>query len=115
MDQGISRQKAPIINRVQTICSYPDGHNVPNLEGKIKIIEDQEIPPKTHNLIFLLKKTGIKPEDKHGRFLAKLNEASIVTRYPEDLDRLQGHYNESVTEGIISNSKEVLKWLKDQF
>ena len=29
--------------------------------------------------------------DRQGRFLAKLNEASIATRYPEDLDRLQGY------------------------
>ena len=53
--------------------------------------------------------------DRQGRFLAKLNEASIATRYPEDLDRLQGYYNKSIAEGIISNSKEVLEWLKNQF
>jgi len=75
----------------------------------------KEIPPKTHNLIYLLNKMGIKPEEPIGKFLVKLNEASVVTRYPEELSTLQKDFTQPVTNDILSKSKEVLQWIKAQF
>lgn len=46
-----------------------------------------DIPPKVHNLIYLLNKIGVKPPEHIAKFLIKLNEASIITRYPDDLKR----------------------------
>lgn len=43
-----------------------------------------------------------------GKFIVKLNEASVVTRYPEDLEKISKNYTETVTQGIIANSEEVL-------
>lgn len=57
-----------------------------------------QIPPKTHNLIFLLNEMGIKPEEIIGRFIAKLNEANIPTRYPENIEILQTVFTQPVTE-----------------
>lgn len=69
-------------------------------------------PPKTHNLVYLLNSADIKvPEDK-GKFIVKLNEASIATRYPENLETLQRDYTESVVRDIIVNAREVLQWIK---
>lgn len=51
-----------------------------------------EVPPKTHNLLYLLSKIGLRPEDELGLFITKLNTASIATRYPEDLAKLQAVY-----------------------
>ena len=53
-----------------------------------------EEPKRVHNLIYLVKKIGIVPPEDIGRFLARLNEASVLTRYPEDLKALQAHYAE---------------------
>jgi HEPN domain-containing protein len=75
----------------------------------------KETPPKTHNLVYLLKKIGVKPMDVIGIFIIKLNEASVVTRYPEDIDKLQGQYTEVVVKDILVKSKEVLQWIKGQF
>jgi HEPN domain-containing protein len=75
----------------------------------------QEVPPKTHNLIFLLNQIGIKPPEEQGKFIIKLNSASIVTRYPEDLEKIQKQYTEVVTKEILSKCKEVLIWIKNQF
>lgn len=36
-----------------------------------------------------INKIGIKPSEPIGRFLVKLNKASIVTRYPVELDKSQ--------------------------
>ncbi len=56
----------------------------------------QEIPPKVHNLIYLLNKIDIRPPEGIGRFLVKLNEASVITRYPDNLEKLQKDYTRLV-------------------
>lgn len=74
-----------------------------------------ETPPKTHNLIYLLNKVHIKPEECIGKFLIKLNEASVVTRYPEQLSKLQRDFTQPIVEDILLKNKEALKWIKMQF
>jgi HEPN domain-containing protein len=55
------------------------------------------------------------PPEPLARFIVKLNEANIATRYPENLDELQKNYTEQVVKEIISKSMEVLAWIKEQF
>lgn len=74
----------------------------------------KEIPPKVHNLVFLINKSGINPPRPLGKFIVKLNEANIATRYPESLEKLQKAYTETITKEIILNSKEALTWIKQQ-
>ena len=75
----------------------------------------KETPPKTHNLVYLLKKIDIRPVETVGKFIVKLNEASVATRYPEDIDRLQGQYTKDVVKNILVESREVLEWIKGEF
>jgi HEPN domain-containing protein len=77
--------------------------------------QKNEVPPKTHNLIGLLTKIELKPPEQIGRFLAGLNEASILTRYPETLEKLQADYTAPVVAQIISRTRETLEWLKTQY
>ena len=73
------------------------------------------IPPKTHNLVYLLNQLEIKPEKHMANLIATLSEANIATRYPESLEMLQKNYTESVAARIIHQSEEVLQWIKEQF
>jgi len=73
-----------------------------------------EVPPKTHNLLYLLEKISRKPEQDLEKFIIKLNTASVATRYPDDMAKLQAAYTEEVTKNIIIKSKEVLRWIKSQ-
>ncbi|NPV30630.1 MAG: HEPN domain-containing protein [Firmicutes bacterium] len=52
-----------------------------------------EPPPRTHNLILLVKLA--KPNLTHEQltFLAALNTASIATRYPQELAQALKHYD----------------------
>jgi HEPN domain-containing protein len=75
----------------------------------------KETPPKTHNLVYLLKKIDTRPTETVGKFIVKLNEASVVTRYPEDIDKLQKQYTQVVVKDILVKSKDVLQWIKRQF
>jgi HEPN domain-containing protein len=75
----------------------------------------KETPPRTHNLVYLLNKIGVKPAETIGRFVIKLNEANVVTRYPEDIDKLQKDYTQVVVKDMLIRSKEVLGWIKKQY
>jgi HEPN domain-containing protein len=75
----------------------------------------KETPPKTHNLVYLLKKINIRPDESTGKFIVKLNEASVVTRYPEDIDKLQEQYSKEVVKNIITESRKTLEWIKGRF
>jgi len=73
-----------------------------------------EVPPKTHNLLYLLKKIGKKPHKDLLKFITKLNTASVATRYPDDLSKIQAAYTKEITKEMIEKSKDVLKWVKEQ-
>ena len=75
----------------------------------------KEYPPRTHNLVFLLNKIDKSPPKTLGRFIVKLNEANVATRYPENLDKLRKEYTQSVVRDIITNSNKVLEWIKAQY
>lgn len=75
----------------------------------------QEPLPKIHNLVYFLNKIGLKPEESIGKFIVKLNEASVATRYPEDISKLQRDYTQAVVRDILNRGKEVLEWIKKQF
>jgi HEPN domain-containing protein len=74
----------------------------------------REASPKVHNLIYLLNKIGLRPPELQAKFLIKLNEASVPTRYPETLELLKRDYTQGVVEDILFKSKEVLEWIKNQ-
>jgi len=75
----------------------------------------KEMPPRTHNLVYLLNKIGVKPAEVIGRFVIKLNEANVFTRYPEDIDKLQKDYTKVVVKDMLIRSKEILEWIKKQY
>ncbi len=74
----------------------------------------KEIPPKVHNLIFLVEKVGLELPDDLYDLVFNLNRVSIPTRYPNDLRQMQKDYNKKKTKEILEKSKEVMKWLKAQ-
>jgi HEPN domain-containing protein len=47
-----------------------------------------------------------------GLFMLFLNEASIPTRYPEDISRLTRQYNKQVAQRYLKETKALLRWLK---
>lgn len=72
----------------------------------------QKISPKSHNLIYLLKLGNIQLPPELFNFIAKINNASIVTRYPEDFSKILEAYPENVAENYLSKTKEIHECLK---
>ncbi len=78
----------------------------------IYIQKFREAPPKTHNLLYLLEFINLElPEDMYD-FVFTLNRVSVLTRYPDDLNKMLEDYNKEKTKEIVGRSKELLRWLK---
>jgi len=45
-------------------------------------------------------------------FVFTLNRVSVLTRYPDNLQRMLTEYSKDTTEQILEKGKELLKWLK---
>lgn len=74
-----------------------------------------EVPPKIHNLLYLVEKMGLNlPEDLY-KTVSILNDLSVPTRYPDDLEKMFKNYSKERTGELLKNCKEVLTWLKATF
>ncbi|PWH15638.1 MAG: DNA-binding protein [Anaerolineae bacterium] len=74
----------------------------------------QSMPVKTHDLIYLVRKAGLNLPSEYLDFIGRINNASIPTRYPEDLQRALTEYPQPVAERYLQQTEEVLLWLKNQ-
>ncbi len=73
----------------------------------------REVPPKTHDLIYLLKKMGLKPPEETIIFVGELSEKSIITRYPEDFSRIKNSFSEERAKNILLKTGGALEWIKN--
>jgi hypothetical protein len=44
----------------------------------------------------------------------KLNEASVATRYVEEISKLQKDFTQGIVKEILAKGKETLDWIKRQ-
>ncbi len=71
------------------------------------------IPLKSHDLVFLLERVECDIPEQHAEFLEMLNEVSVPTRYPDELDRLLAQYPRKRTAEIMAQCREVYEWLRN--
>jgi len=72
----------------------------------------QSIPARSHDLIYLVKKAGLDLPQPYLEFVGKINNASIPTRYPEDLRRAIVEYPEPVARDYLLHTEQVVEWLE---
>lgn len=85
------------------------------IEKSLKAIvceETNKVPPKTHDLIYLINLSQVKLSDDLLDFVGMINNAGVVTRYPEDLSKLVSGYPEQVTKEYLDKTLEVIKCIK---
>lgn len=70
------------------------------------------VPAKTHDLIYLVSKSGLEFSEDHLLFIGKINNASIPTRYPDDVRRMIKEYSKDIAELYLKRTEELVKWLK---
>jgi HEPN domain-containing protein len=75
-------------------------------------IKFKKDPPKIHNLNYFCETAEIiLGEDLHD-FIDNLNDLSVPTRYPDELERLLKDYKRDDTHEVLEKTKELLLCLK---
>lgn len=72
----------------------------------------QKSPPKTHNLNYLYELIQLNLEEDLQELLDILNDLSVPTRYPDELERLLKDYDRNNTQNILERTKVLLSCLK---
>lgn len=70
-----------------------------------------DIPPHTHSLVYLRMRARVELPADLADFLSALDQVSVPTRYPEELDRLLRDYDRARTESIVTRSRRVVEWV----
>ena len=71
-------------------------------------------PPKTHDLVYLSELTSLDLPEDLAKFLDSLNDLSIPTRYPDELEKIICQYNRERTKEIIKKTEKLLQCLKEK-
>lgn len=71
-----------------------------------------KIPPKTHDLYYLIRLAGLEIPFEYQKTISHLNQASIPTRYPEDIVKISRQYNKTVALKYLKETQGLLRWLK---
>ncbi|MCS6950816.1 MAG: HEPN domain-containing protein [bacterium] len=82
---------------------------------KAAIVEKtNQTPPRTHNLIALAQVANLHLPVEYAEFLGMINDAGVVTRYPQDLSQALSEYPEEVAWDYLLRSREVMEWIRQQ-
>jgi HEPN domain-containing protein len=79
-----------------------------SLEKALKAIVQEvsdRVPPKTHDLEYLLTLAGLKPDKEAEQFAAELSNLSVLTRYPIDFRRTKRDFSEERAKAILEGTK----------
>jgi len=76
----------------------------------VKSHED-DVPPKIHNIVWLLEESGIELDESTMIFLDKFNRFQLSTRYPDYLNKISSICTESITLEQLEKVKEIKQCL----
>jgi len=71
-------------------------------------------PPKTHDLVALLKLAELSPPEEIRDFIGKLSGISTAVRYPPDFTALRSAYTEEVARAYLEGARRVVAWIHEQ-
>ena len=73
----------------------------------------RQLPPRTHNLVYLAELVGIPFSKDQSGFLAKLSGASVATRYPEELRALKRQFPRRGALRVLAETRELISCLRN--
>ncbi len=73
----------------------------------------ENIPPKTHNLNFLLSQTSLVVTDEQKKMMLALNQYNIAGRYPGEIEEKE-KVGKGEAENILEQAKKMKTWLLNQ-
>lgn len=73
-----------------------------------------EHPPRTHDLLFLVRELRLSVPKAHRRLVGAIANASVPTRYPEDLPGMVRQYPRRTVCSYLARTRKALQWLRKQ-
>jgi len=70
-------------------------------------------PPKIHDLKYLANQIDLQPSEIFKAFINELTDLSVPTRYPEEIEKILKYYKKDEAKRILSQTGELLRWLKE--
>ena len=76
----------------------------------------EETPPYLHNLRLLAEKTDLYSmmSEEQKEFLKELNPLQIKARYQDYKDSIEKELTDEVTQKILTQTKEMIEWIKSK-
>ena len=74
----------------------------------------ENVPPRTHNLIHLLTSTPIMLTDEISEFMLSLNRFQLEGRYPDYITKLHNICNEQFTIPMLETTNKLRLWLLER-
>lgn len=92
------------------------GHLVLEKALKAHYVQDNEnqMPPRIHNLVKLAEKTHIPLSEENRVFFDEVSDFNLEVRYPEYKKEFQRKWTKEFCEEKFTKIKEHYKWLKSQ-
>jgi HEPN domain-containing protein len=73
----------------------------------------ENVPPRSHNLIYLLSFTPVKLTVEKSEFLLALNRFQLEGRYPDYLTKMHSICNEQFTSSMLETTNQLKLWLQE--
>jgi HEPN domain-containing protein len=77
--------------------------------------KSQEDPPKVHSLTYLRELAEIKAPPDIVVYLSKLNNLSVISRYPETLVKMEETMDNERAISIVNEGRKALRWILNEF
>ncbi len=72
----------------------------------------EELPPKTHNLLYLARLAKLEIPPEHQTIIKHLNTVSVPTRYPEEMEKIPKEFNQTLATEYFKETEKFFKWLR---
>ena len=72
---------------------------------------ESNMPPRTHNLIFILSQTDVVLQEQTSEFLLFLNRFQLEGRYPDYMTKMHNVCTTEFTKDVIEKTKKLRLWL----
>ena len=76
------------------------------------IEEKGDLPPKVHNLVYLMKATSVKFPEEYLQRISDINDKNVITRYPDGRKLLAETLTQEGVKLTLVKTKELWEWLK---
>lgn len=82
------------------------------LKAKVEEVIGKK-PPKTHDLNYLVNLAGLSLDKDTVRFVSRLSNLSVSTRYPRDFQEMLNDFSRERAESTLSRTMEVFQWIEN--